>query len=180
MLSNILEIEQALAAIEIAKENLRQKNIPFDEGIAVGGMIEVPAAALVVDSFVRRLDFLSIGTNDLIQYTLAVDRADEEVSSLYEPLHPAVLMLIARSIQGAEKAGIPVSICGEMAGDNSFTRFLLGLGLRSFSMHPSQILRVKEKIFRTNVAETSLLVKKMLRHSEDTAKLYDAIDKLNE
>ena len=180
MLSNVLEIEQALSALEIAKENLRQKKIPFDEDIAVGGMIEVPAAALMIDAFVRRLDFLSIGTNDLIQYTLAVDRADEEVSTLYEPLHPAVLMLIARSIQGAEKAGIPVSICGEMAGANSFTRFLLGLGLRSFSMHPSQILRVKEKIFRTNVAETSIQVKRIMRHVDDHAKFYEAIDKLNE
>lgn len=180
MLSSVLEIEQALAAIEIAKETLRQKKIPFDEDIAVGGMVEVPAAALTIDSFVRRLDFLSIGTNDLIQYTLAVDRADEEVSSLYEPLHPAVLALITRSIQGAEKAGIPVSICGEMAGDNSLTRFLLGLGLRAFSMHPSQILKVKEKIFRSNVVEIAMLVKKMLRHAEDTAKLYEAIDKLND
>lgn len=178
MLSTALEIEQALNAIEQAKESLRQKNIPFDESIAIGGMIEVPAAALTIDLFLKRLDFLSIGTNDLIQYTLAVDRSDEEVSSLYDPLHPAVLTLIYKSIQSAEKADIPISICGEMAGDTFLTRFLLGLGLRHFSMHPAQILKVKELICRSNVAEITQMVKKLLR-LDDSAKVREGIAKIN-
>ena len=141
MLAHAHEIDQTLAALEQAKSSLRGEKVTFDENIEVGGMIEIPAAALAVGLFLRRLDFLSIGTNDLIQYTLAIDRSDEQVSSLYDPLHPAVLMLIAHTLASAEKVNIPVSVCGEMAGDPKLTRLLLGMGLRIFSMHPSQILK---------------------------------------
>ena len=113
---------------------------PYDRGIEIGGMIEIPAAALALPIFMRRLNFLSIGTNDLIQYTLAIDRTDDAVAHLYDPLHPAVLTLVAGTIQTATRGGIPVAVCGEMAGDLQLTRLLLGLGLRNFSMHPSQLL----------------------------------------
>src|SRR5258708_35714955 len=111
-------------------------------------MIEVPAAALIVRTFLRYFDFLSIGTNDLIQYTLAIDRADETVAHLYDPWHPAVLRLIAQTISQARAAGKDVSVCGEMAGDPAFTELLLAMGLRSFSMHPSQILSIKQRVLR--------------------------------
>jgi phosphotransferase system enzyme I (PtsI) len=109
-------------------------------------MIEIPAAALALPMFVRRMDFLSIGTNDLIQYTLAIDRVDYEVAHLYNPLHPAVLQLIGMTIAAGQKAGIDVAVCGEMAGDIKLTRLLLGMGLREFSMHPAQLLSVKQEI----------------------------------
>jgi phosphotransferase system enzyme I (PtsI) len=114
-------------------------------------MIEMPAAALMVRSFLKHFDFLSIGTNDLIQYTLAIDRADESVAHLYDPLHPAVLRLVADVIAEGQRAGQGVSVCGEMAGDVTMTRLLLGLGLRSFSMHPAQILAVKQEILRADI-----------------------------
>jgi phosphoenolpyruvate-protein phosphotransferase (PTS system enzyme I) len=141
-------------------------------------MIEIPAAALAVGLFLRRLDFLSIGTNDLIQYTLAIDRSDEQVANLYDPLHPAVLMLLAHTISSAEKAGMPVSVCGEMAGDPKLTRLLLGMGLRTFSMHPSQVLKVKSRILKSDVNELAPNVRKMLRLDEP-AKLREALEKLN-
>ncbi|WP_298394367.1 phosphoenolpyruvate--protein phosphotransferase [Azonexus hydrophilus] len=178
MLAHAHEIDQTLAAIEQAKSSLRGEKIPFDENTQVGGMIEIPAAALAVGIFLRRLDFLSIGTNDLIQYTLAIDRADEQVASLYDPLHPAVLMLLAHTISNAEKAGIPVSVCGETAGDPKLTRLLLGMGLRIFSMHPSQILKVKNRILKSDVSEIAPNVRKMLRLDEP-AKLREALEKLN-
>ena len=178
MLAHAHEIDQTLAAVEQAKSSLRGEKIPFDENTQVGGMIEIPAAALAVGIFLRRLDFLSIGTNDLIQYTLAIDRADEQVASLYDPLHPAVLMLLAHTISNAEKAGIPVSVCGETAGDPKLTRLLLGMGLRIFSMHPSQILKVKNRILKSDVSEIAPNVRKMLRLDEP-AKLREALEKLN-
>ncbi|MCE1238868.1 MAG: phosphoenolpyruvate--protein phosphotransferase [Azonexaceae bacterium] len=178
MLAHAHEIDQALAAVEQAKSSLRGEKIVFDENIPVGGMIEIPAAALAVGLFLRRLDFLSIGTNDLIQYTLAIDRADEQVAALYDPLHPAVLMLLAHTISSAEKADIPVSVCGELAGDPELTRLLLGMGLRCFSMHPSQILRVKSRILKSDVGELAPNVRKMLRLDEP-AKLREALEKLN-
>ena len=116
-------------------------------------MIEIPAAALMVKVFLKYFDFLSIGTNDLIQYTLAIDRADESVAHLYDPLHPAVLALVAGTIAECAAQGKPVSVCGEMAGDISLTRLLLGLGLRSFSMHPSQILAVKQEVLRADAGK---------------------------
>ncbi len=136
MLAHHHEIEQTLRLLDIARAHLRGRGLAFDEHMAVGGMIEVPAAALSAGLFVRRLDFLSIGTNDLIQYTLAIDRADHTVASLYDPFHPAVLRLISMAIRAGRRAGKPVSVCGEMAGDHTATRLLLGMGLDTFSMHP--------------------------------------------
>jgi phosphotransferase system enzyme I (PtsI) len=178
MLAHAHEIDQTLAALEQAKSSLRGEKVVFDEQIEVGGMIEIPAAALAIGLFLRRLDFLSIGTNDLIQYTLAIDRSDEQVSNLYDPLHPAVLMLIAHTLASAEKVGIPVSVCGEMAGDPRLTRLLLGMGLRIFSMHPSQILEVKSHVLKANVEELAPTVRRMLRLDEP-AKLTEALEKLN-
>lgn len=178
MLSQAHEIDQTLAAVERAKASLRGERVVFDETIAIGAMIEIPAAALAVGLFLRRLSFLSIGTNDLIQYTLAIDRSDEQVSQLYDPLHPAVLMLLAHTIASAEKVNIPVSICGELAGDPSLTRLLLGMGLRQFSMHPAQILSVKQRIMQSNCAELAPLVRRMLRY-EEPGKIREQLDKLN-
>ncbi|WP_300318199.1 phosphoenolpyruvate--protein phosphotransferase [Accumulibacter sp.] len=178
MLSQAHEIDQTLAAIERAKSSLRGENCAFDEAIEVGAMIEIPAAALAVGMFLRRLHFLSIGTNDLIQYTLAIDRSDEQVSHLYDPLHPAVLMLLAHTISSAEKVHIPVSICGELAGDPTLTRLLLGMGLRQFSMHPAQILAVKQRIMQANCSELAPIVRRLLRH-EEPAKIREQLEKLN-
>ncbi len=178
MLAHAHEIDQTLAAVEQAKSSLRGEKIAFDENIPVGGMIEIPAAALAVGLFLRRLDFLSIGTNDLIQYTLAIDRSDEQVANLYDPLHPAVLMLLAHTISSAEKADIPVSVCGEMAGDPHLTRLLLGMGLRTFSMHPAQILKVKNRVLKSDVSDLAPNVRKILRLDEP-GKLQEALDKLN-
>ncbi|MBK8891764.1 MAG: phosphoenolpyruvate--protein phosphotransferase [Dechloromonas sp.] len=178
MLAHAHEIDQTLAALEMAKSSLRGEKAVFDEEIEVGGMIEIPAAALAVGLFLRRLDFLSIGTNDLIQYTLAIDRTDEQVSNLYDPLHPAVLMLIAHTLASAEKVEIPVSVCGEMAGDPKLTRLLLGMGLRIFSMHPSQILKVKSRVLKADINELAPTVRRMLRLDEP-AKLRDALEWLN-
>ncbi|MDP2881947.1 MAG: phosphoenolpyruvate--protein phosphotransferase [Azonexus sp.] len=178
MLAHAHEIDQTLAALEQAKSSLRGEKVAFDENIQVGGMIEIPAAALAIGLFLRRLDFLSIGTNDLIQYTLAIDRSDEQVANLYDPLHPAVLMLLAHTLSMAEKADIPVSVCGEMAGDPDLTRLLLGMGLRIFSMHPSQILKVKNRVLKSEVNEITPAVRKMLRLDEPQ-KLLEALDKLN-
>ncbi len=178
MLAHAHEIDQTLAALEQAKSSLRGEKVAFDENIQVGGMIEIPAAALAVGLFLRRLDFLSIGTNDLIQYTLAIDRSDEQVANLYDPLHPAVLMLLAHTLSMAEKANIPVSVCGEVAGDPQLTRLLLGMGLRIFSMHPSQILEVKSKVLKANVSELTPNVRRMLRLDEP-GKLREALEKIN-
>jgi len=143
MLSNLTELHQVKQLIDDAKLELDREGKTYADVIPIGGMIEVPAAALAANQFAKQLDFLSIGTNDLIQYTLAIDRIDDEVSYLYEPLHPAVLQLINMSIRAANKEKIPISMCGEMAGDPYFTRLLLGLGLREFSMHPSALLEIK-------------------------------------
>ena len=178
MLSHAHQIDQTLALLEQAKESLRREKVAFDEHIEVGAMIEVPAAALAINMFLRKLDFVSIGTNDLIQYTLAIDRSDEQVAALYDPLHPAVLMLLAHTLSSAEKVGIPVSVCGEMAGDPKLTRLLLGMGLRIFSMHPSQILKVKSRILKSDLSELTSAVRRLLR-LEEPAKLRDALEKLN-
>jgi phosphotransferase system enzyme I (PtsI) len=151
MLAHAQEIDQTLDLIQEAKRQLDDAGIAYDPNVQVGAMIEIPAAAIAVRLFLKRLDFLSIGTNDLIQYTLAIDRADNAVAHLYDPLHPAVLNLIAFTLREANRAGVPVSICGEMAGDPTVTRLLLGLGLTEFSMHPSQLLVVKQEILRSNL-----------------------------
>ncbi len=178
MLSSGLEIKQALGMVKHAKEQLRETKISFDENIAVGGMIEVPAAALSIASFLRQLDFISIGTNDLIQYTLAIDRADDSVAYLYNPLHPAVLQLVALTIRRANRANVPVAVCGEMAGEVSMTRFLLGLGLRQFSMHPAQLLSVKQQVLRSSVNELQTLTRKILL-ADDGEKIERLIGQLN-
>jgi len=179
MLVSATEIDQTLALIARAKESLREEGVPFDAGIEVGGMIEIPAAVLAIGAFTSRLDFLSIGTNDLIQYTLAVDRADEAVSHLYDPLHPAVLKLIAMAITTSTRASVPIAVCGEMAGDVRMTRLLLGMGLRNFSMHPADLLSVKQRVLNTDVAKITPVVNRM-RRSDDTAKLAALLDKLND
>ncbi len=177
MLSTLSEIRQTFAALERAKEELRTEKIKYAENIPIGGMIEVPAAALSVGLFVRYLDFLSIGTNDLIQYTLAIDRTDEAVSHLYDPWHPAVLTLVHRTIQIGQRAGVPVSVCGEMAGEISNTRLLLGMGLREFSMHPAQILEVKQEILRADTADLASRVTKLLK-LEDPDRMREVIERL--
>ncbi|WP_250498936.1 phosphoenolpyruvate--protein phosphotransferase [Caballeronia sp. GAWG1-5s-s] len=151
MLAHAQEIDQTLDLIREAKRQLDDAGIAYDRKVQIGAMIEIPAAAIAVRLFLSRLDFLSIGTNDLIQYTLAIDRADNSVAHLYDPLHPAVLHLIALTLREAKRAGVPVSVCGEMAGDPAVTRLLLGLGLTEFSMHPSQLLVVKQEILRSNL-----------------------------
>ena len=169
MMAHAFEIDQTLAMIEQAKQQLRDRKQKFDEDIPVGAMIEIPAAALALPLFIKRLDFLSIGTNDLIQYTLAIDRVDHEVAHLYDPLHPAVLFLLSTVISQGRKAGIPVSVCGEMAGDLKWTRLLLGMGLLEFSMHPSQILSVKNEILNSDLRLLEPQVKKVLRATEPAA-----------
>jgi phosphoenolpyruvate-protein phosphotransferase (PTS system enzyme I) len=134
--------------------------------VELGAMIEIPAAALSLSLFLQHFDFLSIGTNDLIQYTLAIDRADESVAHLYDPLHPAVLRLVADTIAHARRQAKPVSVCGEMAGDVSMTHLLLGLGLRSFSMHPTQILAVKERILRADTRRLAGWAQQVLASDE--------------
>lgn len=178
MLAHGHEIEQAFALLKQAREQLDERGQPFDRTIEVGGMIEIPAAALALPMFMKRLAFLSLGTNDLIQYTLAIDRADDAVAHLYDPLHPAVLHLVARTIQTASRAGLPVAVCGEMAGDLKFTRLLLGLGLRNFSMHPAQLLAIKERVLRSNLAETQALSQRVMR-TGDPARIRDLLEKLN-
>lgn len=146
MLTNMAEVEQCLDIIEQVKQKLREENTAFDEKLAIGAMIEVPAAAICAHQFATRLDFLSIGTNDLIQYTLAIDRIDDQVNYLYDPLHPAVLHLIKSVIDAGQQAGIPTTMCGEMAGDVRYVRVLLGLGLTDFSMPPNLLLETKKSL----------------------------------
>lgn len=151
MLAHVREIDETLRLIEKAKQQLHQRGQAFNPNIQVGAMIEVPAAALVLPLFINRFDYLSIGTNDLIQYTLAIDRADHAVAHLYDPLHPAILNLLFSIIDQAKRANIPVAVCGEMAGDPTMTKLLLGLGLTDFSMHFSQLLLVKREILKADV-----------------------------
>jgi len=152
MLAHASEIRQTLALLETARAELDARGTVHG-AVKVGAMIEIPAAALTLGTFLKHFDFLSIGTNDLIQYTLAIDRADESVAHLYDPAHPAVLRLVADTIAECRRQGKGVSVCGEMAGDITFTRLLLGLGLRSFSMHPSQLLAVKQEILRADTSK---------------------------
>ncbi len=177
MLAHAFEIDQTLSLIAQAKAQLRDAKKKFDPEIPVGAMIEIPAAALTLPLFIKRLNFLSIGTNDLIQYTLAIDRVDHEVAHLYNPLHPAVLQLLAMTISAGAKAGIPVAVCGEIAGDVKLTRLLLGLGLREFSMHPAQLLSVKQEILNSDIHLLEAPVKRILRNYEPAA-IADAVERL--
>src|SRR5881392_75976 len=178
MVAHAHEIDQTLTLIQQAKQQLEERDQPYDRAVQVGGMIEIPAAALALPIFMRRLQFLSIGTNDLIQYTLAIDRTDDAVAHLYDPLHPAVLTLVANTIQTATRGGMPIAVCGEMAGDLQLTRLLLGLGLRNFSMHPSQLLAIKERILRTNLGEVRAAAQRVLRNT-DPAKTRELLAQLN-
>ncbi len=169
MLAHAAEIRQTVALIDHARAQLDNKGVPYGP-VKLGAMIEIPAAALTLKLFLKYFDFLSIGTNDLIQYTLAIDRADEAVAHLYDPLHPAVLRLIAETIRECSAQGKPVSVCGEMAGDVAMTRLLLGLGLRCFSMHPSQILAVKQQVLRADAGKLASWAESVIE-SEDPAAL---------
>ena len=173
------EVEQSLRLIAQAREQVSVRTRRSGPEVPVGGMIEVPAAALTAGMFARRLDFLSIGTNDLIQYTLAIDRTDHAVASLYDPFHPAVLQLVSQTIRAAVRAGKPVSVCGEMAGDLEATRLLIGMGLRSFSMHPASLLRVKREILRCDAARLRTRVSRLLG-SDDPVKVQAGLRRLRE
>ena len=172
MLAHASEIRQTLALIDKARTQLDAR-AQVHGVVRVGAMIEVPAAALTIPLFLRHFDFLSVGTNDLIQYTLAIDRADETVSHLFDPVHPAVLNLLATTIAQARAAGKSVSVCGEMAGDVGMTRLLLGLGLRSFSMHPSQILAVKQQILRCDTSKLTTWAQTVLAAEDPAALMAD-------
>jgi phosphotransferase system enzyme I (PtsI) len=178
MLSSVSEINQTLQVSANVREELDEEGVAYNRNVAVGGMIEIPAAALSLGVFTKKLDFLSIGTNDLIQYTLAIDRTDEEVAHLYDPLHPAVLHLLAHVISAANKSGTPVSVCGEMAGELIYTRLLLGFGLRQFSMHPSQLLGIKQRVLTTSLPEIATLTQKIMR-TDDPQKIQELLGKLN-
>jgi phosphoenolpyruvate-protein phosphotransferase (PTS system enzyme I) len=178
MLSGVSELNQTLQFIAATKQNLDEEGIPYDREVKIGGMIEIPAAALTLNVFAKKLDFLSVGTNDLIQYTLAIDRTDEEVAHLYDPLHPAVLNLLFHIISTSNKLGVPISVCGEMAGELAYTRLLLGFGLRQFSMFSAQVPSIKQRVLTTNLPEITTLTQKILR-AEDPMKIRELLGKLN-
>ena len=178
MLSNIDEIARVIEIVREVQEELLRIGVNFDTNIPIGGMIEVPAAAVSADLFAAHLDFLSIGTNDLIQYTLAIDRVDDTVNYLYDPLHPSVLRLIAMTIDAADKQGIPVAMCGEMAGDTRYTRLLLGLGLREFSMHPSALLEIKKIVRESAIADLKQQSAQVMA-ARDSRVLQLLVDRMN-
>lgn len=178
MLCTLTELRQTKVLLERAKLSLRKEGILFDENISLGGMIEIPAAAINAEAFADELDFLSIGTNDLIQYTLAIDRTDDAVAHLYNPLHPAVLKLISMTIKAGAKFGKPVSVCGEMAGDAKLTKLLIGMGLRQLSMHPSHMLSVKKQVLHSQLAELATQARKVLALT-DIEKIELVVSKFN-
>jgi phosphotransferase system enzyme I (PtsI) len=179
MITILAELRQTKALLERAKQSLRDQKIPFDENIQLGGMIEIPAAAINSEAIAKELDFLSIGTNDLIQYTLAIDRTDDSVSHLYNPLHPSILKLINMTVKACEKHGKAVSLCGEMAGDPKLTKLLVGMGLRELSMHPSHILQVKQQVLHSEIKKLDKIVKKILTLT-DLAKIELLVNKMNQ
>ncbi|RYF42622.1 MAG: phosphoenolpyruvate--protein phosphotransferase [Comamonadaceae bacterium] len=170
MLAHASEIRQTISLIDFARAELDNRGVAHGP-VELGAMIEIPAAALIVKTFLKYFDFLSIGTNDLIQYTLAIDRADESVAHLYDPCHPAVLRLVAETIAECNRQGKGVSVCGEMAGDVTLTRLLLGLGLRSFSMHPAQILAVKQEVLRADAARLAPWAQQVMEAEDPSALL---------
>ncbi|MDR1311323.1 MAG: phosphoenolpyruvate--protein phosphotransferase [Burkholderiaceae bacterium] len=179
MLVHASEIDQTLSLIARAKAQLHAEHKKYDDTVPVGAMIEVPAAIMGISMFTRRLDFLSIGTNDLIQYALAIDRVDPEVAHLYDPLHPAILSMLSIAIRHAEKKGTSISVCGEIAGDTAMTRLLLGMGLREFSMHSTQILNVKQEVLNADLEQLTPQVQKILRLSEPDA-ISKAVQKIRQ
>ncbi len=166
MMSSLHELFQVLDLIKETRKELREEKIPFNSKMQIGGMIEVPAAAIAADLFAQHLDFFSIGTNDLIQYALAIDRVDDEVSYLYNPLHPSVLRLIEMTVRAANKAEIPVTLCGEMAGDPELIEVLLGLGLRNLSMDSANLLEVKDVIRKLDTGKAKRMSRKLLAGKE--------------
>jgi phosphotransferase system enzyme I (PtsI) len=170
MLAHAREIRQTFELLAQARKQLDKRGVPYGD-VRVGAMIDVPAAALCLPLFLKYFDFLSIGTNDLIQYTLAIDRADEQVAHLYDPLHPAILHLLADTISQGAAAGKEVSLCGEMAGDPSLTRLLLGMGLRHFSMHPTQLLRVKQEVLRSDATRLKPWALKVISAEEPAVEI---------
>jgi phosphotransferase system enzyme I (PtsI) len=170
MLVHASEIRQTMALVDHARVQLDNRGVAYGP-IKIGAMIEIPAAALTLKVFLKYFDFLSIGTNDLIQYTLAIDRADESVAHLYDPMHPAVLRLVANTIAEGRAQGKPVSVCGEMAGDITMTRLLLGMGLRSFSMHPAQILTVKQEVLRADTSKLALWAEQVMLDDEPSLRM---------
>lgn len=177
MISCVSELKQALYQLEYAKEELKNESIPFNCAIKVGAMIEIPSAAFAIKGILALVDFISIGTNDLIQYLLAIDRNDESVTYLYNPLHPAVLKLLVHIIRSSNRSGVPVSICGELAGEVRLTKLLLGMGLRKFSMYSSKILKVKQVILNTNINEITNIVAKILR-TESIDRIEELVNEL--
>ncbi|NUE67634.1 phosphoenolpyruvate--protein phosphotransferase [Snodgrassella sp. ESL0253] len=178
MISSVTEIQQCLTHLNTAKQQLRDRFEEFDENIQVGAMVEIPSAALTVNSILKLIDFVSVGTNDLIQYTLAADRNDESVSYLYQPGHPAVLKLLLHIIRTAARLNKPVSICGEMAGDAQYTRLLMAMGLRCFSMNANNILAVKNQIIQSDLLTLETEVQKILRN-DDPDKALKLLKKFN-
>jgi phosphoenolpyruvate-protein phosphotransferase (PTS system enzyme I) len=166
MISSVGEFRHALNLIEQARTELDREGQKMADDVPIGAMIEVPAAALAAPMLARHCRFFSIGTNDLIQYTLAIDRVDDEVNYLYDPLHPAVLQLIHRTIESGMHAGIPVTMCGEMAGDVRYTRLLLGLGLAEFSMHPANVLEIKRAVLDADVGLLRRQTQRLLASSD--------------
>jgi phosphotransferase system enzyme I (PtsI) len=173
MVVHLREIRQTMELITRSRQQLLDSGHPIGD-VEVGAMIEVPAAVVMLPSFFRYFDFVSIGTNDLIQYTLAIDRADEQVAHLYDPWHPAVLKLIADTIGCARRLGKGVSVCGEMAGDPAFTELLLGMGLRSFSMHPAQISGIKQRVLRADSRRLQSAIERTLQ-SEDPQTFWSTV-----
>ena len=178
MLCTLAELRQTKIFLERAKASLRKEGVAFDENIELGGMIEIPAAAINAEAFANELDFLSIGTNDLIQYTLAIDRTDDAVAHLYNPLHPSVLKLISMTIKAGAKLGKSVSVCGEMAGDVKLTKLLLGMGLRQLSMHPSHVLSIKQQVLHSQLSELAAQARKVLGLT-DIEKIELVVNKFN-
>jgi len=166
MIAHMHEVHACLAALDSARGELDARGAAYASHVEVGAMVEIPAIAIAIEPFAQALDFLSIGTNDLIQYTLAIDRTDPDVTRLYDPLHPAVLRLIATTINAGARAGKPVSVCGEMAGDVTLTRLLLGLGLTNFSMHSQQLLDVKREVLQAHSNALRTKVAAVLNRAE--------------
>ena len=177
MISSLSELKQSLIHLDTARRQLTERGEAFGD-IEVGCMIEIPSAALTVSSLLKYLDFVSVGTNDLIQYTLSVDRGDDAVAYLYQPAHPAVVRLLAHIIRTANRMGKPVSVCGEMAGDPRYTRLLLGLGLRRFSMNSSNLLAVKDVVLHSRIADLEHDILRLTRN-EDPDKTDALLKKLN-
>jgi len=179
MVTSHIELVQSLSVLKQASRELESEQHQFDPDIPVGAMIEVPAAALSANILAKQLDFLSIGTNDLIQYTLAIDRIDDQVNYLYDPLHPSVLKLINLTLQAGRRADIPVAMCGEMAGDPRYTRLLLGMGLQEFSAPPSSLLEIKQIVNRSRISE---LKKPAMRILNTTVpdRIVSMVDALND